>query len=217
MPKFWLQFMKESEAKGKVRKSFIGKLCINVLIMLAVLLVLVWGATLWLDVWTEHGEYAVVPSVKGMGYDVAVDQLKQEGFVVELSDSVYDTTVNRGSVVNQNPSAGSKVKRGRQVYLTVNAFAPRSVSVPQLKDTSRRQAESILKGLGFTHVDVVEVPSEYKNLVISVKRNGKVLNAGARVPIDSRIVVEVGAGVPEYVSDESVATDSLVIDRVDLY
>ncbi len=209
--------MKNSEAKGADKRSFIGKLCVNILIMLAVLLVLVWCATLWLDAWTEHGEYAVVPSVKGMGYDVAVDRLEQDGFVVELSDSVYDNSVNRGSVVNQNPTPGSKVKRGRQIYLTVNAFSPRSVSIPQLKDTSRRQAESILKGLGFTHVDVVEVPSEFKNLVISVKRNGKVLNAGARVPVDSRIVIEVGAGIADNSADESVATDSLIIDRVDLY
>lgn len=209
--------MKESENRGKLKKSLIGKIGLNLLIMLGVVLAVVWCATIWLDSWTEHGVYAVVPSVKGMSYDVAADRLKQDGFVVELSDSIYDNNVHRGAVVNQNPTPGSKVKRGRQIYLTVNAFSPRSVSIPQLKDTSLRQAESILRGLGFTHVDVVEVPSEYKNLVIAVKRNGKMLNAGARVPVDSRIVVEVGAGMPSLDEEGSGATDSLIIDRVDLY
>lgn len=206
---------KKDQSQDKKRGT-IAKVAINVLIMAAICFALVWGATVWLDVWTNHGEYSVVPDVKGMSYDVAVERLKEEGFVVELSDSVYDNTVGRGAVVNQSPAVGAKVKPGRLIYLTVNAFSPRSVSIPQMKDTSRRQAESILKGLGFTHVDVVEVPSEYKDLVLAVKRNGSVLNAGARVPLDARIVLEVGAGMDGMQTDSIAATDSLVIDHLDL-
>lgn len=209
--------MTEKGRDQNKKKGLIVRVALNVLIMLAICCVLVWGVTMWLDVWTNHGEYSLVPDVKGMSYDVAVERLKEEGFVVELSDSVYDNSVGRGAVVNQSPAVGAKVKPGRLIYLTVNAFSPRSVSIPQMKDTSRRQAESILKGLGFTHVDVVAVPSEYKDLVLAVKRNGSILNAGARVPLDARIVLEVGAGMDDgMLSDSIAATDSIVIDHLDL-
>lgn len=193
------------------------KILINIILMMAVGAFLVWLSTIWLDSWTHHGKYLVVPDVKGMSYERALDKLESEGFEVELSDSVYDNKVRPGYVVDQNPKVNTKVKDGRLVYLTVNAFSPRTVTLPGLTDTSLRQARSILEGLGIKNVEVVEVPSEFKNLVIAVKRNGVRLATGARVPMNAKIVLEVGAGLPELEELDSIPpTDSLAIEPLDL-
>ncbi len=208
--------MQEYRKKPDNRKSLVIKILINLLIMLAVAIALMWVSTFWLDSWTDHGKFATVPNVKGMSYDQALQKLNSEGFEVELSDSLYDTKCKPGTVIEQNPKMGTKVKNGRLIYLTVNAFSPRSVTIPGLTDTSLRQAQSILQGLGIKNVTVITVPSEFKDLVLAVKRDGKRLTAGARVPVSARIVLEVGEGLPEFEEDSTVMPDTLTVEHLDL-
>lgn len=185
--------------------------------MLALGVALVWISTIWLDSWTDHGRYALVPQVKGMTYERALQLLHDEGFEVELSDSIYDDTRVPGTVTEQNPKQGTKVKVGRLIYLTVNAFSKRTVALPGLTDMSLRQAQAILAGLGVKNVTVVEVPSDFKNLVIAVKRDGHLLSTGARVPVDARLVLEVGAGSgDEYTDSVSTPADTLTVEHLDL-
>lgn len=166
--------------------------------------VLVWIALLWLDSWTGHGVYREVPDLKGMTYERAAEVLVASDLQPILSDSIFSNAVAPGQVVEQVPKAGSKVKPERAVYVTINAFSPRAVTVPNLTDISLRQAQSIIEGLGITDIRVVEVPSEYKDLVMSVKYNGLPISAGMRVPITASLTIEVGRGIEE--------NDSTLID-----
>ena len=75
------------------------KILLNLLAMAFIGILLLWLGTLWLDVWTDHGEYQEVPDVRRMAYDDAVQRLEKDGFVVELSDSVYDNSAAPGMVV----------------------------------------------------------------------------------------------------------------------
>ena len=191
------------------------KIVLNILAMIGVAIVLLWLGTLWLDIWTDHGKYEVVPDVRKLAYSDAVARLEEKGFVAELNDSVYDNSAFPGMVVEQNPKVDTKVKHGRTIYLTVNAFAPRSVTVPSLTDMSLRQARSILEGLGGKNIEVVEVPSEFQDLVLNVTRDGHKLMPGARIPTTSRVVIEVGAGMQENEGD-SLQVDSEDLDLLDL-
>lgn len=191
------------------------KILLNLLAMILLGVLLLWLGTVWLDVWTGHGEYQEVPDVRRVSYDEAVQKLEAEGFVVELSDSVYDNSASPGMVVEQNPKVNTKVKHGRTVYLTVNAFAPRSVTIPALTDMSLRQARSTLEGLGIKDIEVREVPSEYQDLVLNVTRDGHRLMPGARIPTTSKVVIEVGAGMQEETGD-SVDVDIPESDFLDL-
>lgn len=184
------------------------KIVINLLAMLALAILLLWIGTMWLDVWTGHGDYETVPDVRRMGFYDASDKLRSEGFVVELSDSIYDDGSAPGTVVEQNPKVNTKVKHGRTIYLTVNAFSPRCVTVPSLTDMSLRQARSILEGLGVKHIEIREVPSEYMDLVLAVKSDGHTLMPGARVPTTSHVVIEVGAGKQENEGDSLVVENN---------
>lgn len=179
---------------------------VNILAMCVVGCIIFWLATYFLDFWTHHGDEAKVPDAKGLYFDNAVAMLTEQGFVAELQDSIYEDGVAPGTVVEQNPRADSNVKPGRTVYLTVNAFYPRTVIVPHLIDISYRQAKTTLEGLGLKNITVKEVPSEYKDLVYGAFVDGKPLEAGMRVPLTARVVLEVGVGMP----DEDILADTAI-------
>lgn len=203
--------MIDNTEKGKKSHTWL-KVLLNLVLMVIVGAVLVWLTFLWLDVWTRHGKEAVVPSVKGMDLYAAEERIIDAGFDVVLSDSIYDAQRKPGEVVDQTPKANSRVKEGCTIYLSINAFTPRQVLLPNLTDISYRQARSILDGLGIKNIRVDTVPSDFKDLVLAVKRDGHRLMAGARVPINASIVMEIGAGIPEEILNNEVDVDSMEID-----
>lgn len=171
----------------------------NIILIILTACGLVWIGLTWLDSWTGHGKYEIVPDVKGLSYSRAAEVLRSGNLIAELSDSIYDDRVAPGTVVDQMPKMNDKVKPHRTVYLTINAFSPKSVTLPDFNGLSLRQAQSVLDGYGFKNVRINYVPSEYKDLVLGAKFNGIALKGGTRVPISASISLEVGEGyvVPE--------------------
>lgn len=170
------------------------------------------AAMFFLDSWTHHGEEAVVPMVKGLELRVAEKTLREKGMAYELTDSIYDRSYPPGTVVEQSPRANARVKPGRTVYLTIVAFSPKLVTVPPFMNVSMREGKAMFEGLGFKEVRVVEVESEYKDLVLGAKINGVPLKAGQRVPQSSVITLEVGRGYT-VVEEDSVEGDEAVVQE----
>lgn len=170
--------------------------------------VLVWLAMLFLDAWTHHGDNVTVPVVKNMQYSEAAARLAANHLRIEISDSIYDTSVTPGSVVESWPKAGSVVKKGRQVYVTITAFSPKHVTVSMpVTGVSVRQAVSYLNALGIRSIRQVMVPSEYADLVEGAHADGRPLGVGSTIPVDATVVLEVGT-VPE-TADSTAEADSL--------
>lgn len=184
------------------------KVFLHIGIMIIVAVAIVWLAMLWLDVWTRHDDTITVPPVKTLSYGEAAARLDQHGLVAVLSDSVYDKSTRPGTVIDQNPKVGTIVKEGREIYLTINAFSPKMVSLPTLTDISLRQAKSILEGLEIKKVVEKRVPSDFKDLVLAVRYKGTRLSPGARVPVNATIELEVGEGKAEELID-TVGEDSV--------
>lgn len=201
--------MSERNKPARTPRPFGVKILINLCCMALAGIILAWGALLWLDVWTEHGDETVAPQVKGMTYAAASASLEAQGFAVELLDSVYDATMPPGTVTDQNPKAGAVVKSGREIYLTITAFNPKMVTLPKLTDVSERQARAMLAGLGITRIDAVSVPSDYKDLVVGVRVKNIPAVAGARIPVNERIVLEVGSGPAEEEPDTAAAAEAV--------
>ena len=181
------------------------KVFLHIGIMIIVAVAIGWLAMLWLDVWTRHDDTITVPPVKTLSYGEAAARLDQHGLVAVLSDSVYDKSTRPGTVIDQNPKVGTIVKEGREIYLTINAFSPKMVSLPTLTDISLRQAKSILEGLEIKKVVEKRVPSDFKDLV---RYKGTRLSPGARVPVNATIELEVGEGKAEELID-TVGEDSV--------
>ncbi len=180
----------------------------NILYIFITAFILIWMLLLFLDSWTHHGDEAIVPSLKGQPVELAEMNLTDNGFQCEVMDSVFESAHKPGTVVEQTPHAGARVKPGRTVYLTIVAFSPKMVTVPDFMNVSRRQGLSMFEGLGL-NVNIVTVTSEYKDLVLGAKSGGVPLHPGQRIPVNTKITLEVGGGIdPDMVEDTSGSSDN---------
>lgn len=172
----------------------------------------VWMALWFLDFWTFHGQERAVPDVKGQSLTMAEGNISRAGLKAVVTDSVYDSYARPGTVVEQSPIPLAKIKRGGTVYLTLVAFTPKMVTIPDFYDVSERQARSMLEGLGITQVMTVTVPSEYAGLVMGAKFNGVSLRPGAKVPVTAVITLEVGGGMAD-ISPTGEIVDTAAIEE----
>lgn len=201
--------------KIRVRFKAVG---LHILILLLVAVLLVGGTFWWLDHYTRHGESVEVPDIVDLFYDDADILLAEHEMYATIVDSMYIDDRPRGVVLDQVPRAGSSVKRGRTIYLTVNAFSPRRIPIPKLDDLSYRQAQEVLKSLGFPKPYIVYEDSEYKDLVLRVLADGEPIDAEERYAEDTRLTLVVGNGrfLPARRKVVSAAEDSTETDVVEL-
>lgn len=189
----------------------------NLLLIFIVAWLLIWGALLFLDSWTNHGDNATVPQIKGLSYQQATLLLAENDLTLEISDSIYDRHARPGTIVESWPRAGAVVKRGRQVYVTLTAFSPKEVKIAMpVTGVSSRQALSYLEALGVTSIRLVSVPSQYPDLVEQAYADGKPLSVGSTFPVTASVTLEVGsAPVDTYPTDSLDAAVDEVIDEVE--
>lgn len=173
----------------------------------------VWIVLWFLDFWTFHGQERAVPDVKGQSFNIAQNNISQVGLKAVVTDSIYDSYARPGTVVEQSPIPLAKIKKGGTVYLTLVAYTPKMVTIPDFYDVSERQARSMLEGLGITQVMTVNVPSEYEGLVMGAKFNGVSLRPGAKVPVSAVITLEVGGGSGAYADSSEELVDTVAIEE----
>ena len=162
---------------------------LNLIAMMAVVILLLFGVLKWLDVYTRHGEAVVVPDVKGMTVGEAEMLLRNHGLVCVVSDSNYVKNKPAGSILELNPSAGQKVKAGRTIYLTINTLDVPLRLVPDVADNSSvRQAQAKILAAGFK-LSENELISGEKDWVYGVKYKGRQLNMGDKVPVGATLTL----------------------------
>lgn len=165
--------------------------CLGVIIVLVAGLYAIY---MLFDVFTQHGKEVKVPSVRNMTLDNAIRKIEEAGFEWEISDSLYNSEIKPGMVLEQEPRGNTMAKKTRPIRLTINAFNPMMVNLPPLAETSCRDAESRLKNMGFKHVIIDTVPSADRGLVLAVKVNGHPVAPGSKVSITDQVSIEVGDG-----------------------
>ena len=166
----------------------------NVIIAAILIVLLIVCAVKWLSSFTHHGEEVVVPTITGLYVEEAQILAGNEGLTIQVIDSTYSKKAPLGTIVEQNPRAESNAKRGRTVYVIVNAKTARQVPVPDLRDVSCRQAEATLKAIGLEVEGIEYEPSEYKDLVLDLKFNGEHIEPGTRINEGSLLTLVVGFG-----------------------
>lgn len=176
----------------------------NLLYMVLLTAGILWGAMALLKVYTRHGANHVVPDFRGMTAEQIEENRDFNRFRVVVFDSIYDNSRQGGVVVDQDPPAGTEVKRSRTINLTVVSKQQEVVLLPDLGNTVR-SARSQLEAYGLVPGRVIEVHGEYEGLLIGVLYNGRRLSEGDKVPRGARIDMEV--------SSSSVSGDSLYEDE----
>lgn len=91
---------------------------------------------------------AQVPNVVGMTFDRAARALGRAGFTTVEGESRFHRVVAAGVVLQQDPPADSRQKRGIEVRLAVSA-GQRSSAVPQLTGMTEQAARIALANAGF--------------------------------------------------------------------
>lgn len=170
---------------------------LNLLLAVVVTCGLIYGTLKWLDKYTRHNEAVVVPDVKGLKMEEAAEFFKNSNLRYNVIDSVFSKEVEPGAIVELVPSAGSKVKEGRIVFITVNALTSQMATIPEVEDLSFRQAYALLKARGFEKIEIEYVPGDFKDLAVSVELRGRTLEKGEHVPLTAPLVLKVSSGEAE--------------------
>lgn len=181
---------------------------LNIMAMIVVLIVALFGTLKWIDAYTHHGETMVVPNVEGMTMEEAAQKFQSQGLECVVSDTRYVKDKAAGIVLDLKPGAGEKVKEGRTIYLTVNTLEVPMRVIPDVADNSSlRQAEAKLLSAGFK-LDKVQLVSGEKDWVYGVKYDGRQLTTGEKIPMGAALTLMVGDGGGEASDEDSIATDA---------
>jgi eukaryotic-like serine/threonine-protein kinase len=172
------------------KKKFYIHLGISIILTVVLSLVVI-GL---LRIYTRHGDAYVVPELEGMMYDRLYENEATKVFNFLVTDSVYDNSLLPGSVIKQNPSAGSKAKEGRTIYLTVVSYTPKMSIMPELKDLTVRQAVTTLRTSGLKIRRLMFTPYFAGNSVLGQYFEDDTLLAGTEILEGSEIDLLAGLG-----------------------
>ena len=145
--------------------------------------------------YTKHDRYIEVPSLSGLSIDDANKILKKKKLKSEVLDSskyFYERPVN--SILSQIPDGGEFVKKNRKIYLNVNPSDYQKVSIPDIIQITKRNAESILNALGFEVSSFEYIDNIGKDMVLEVLYNGEKMNVGDAVSRGAKLELILGNG-----------------------
>ena len=179
-----------------MNKYLTKPLLYNILIAIGVTLVLLMLVNWGLRIYTRHGQTLMVPNIRTLKFDAAIDTLEKYHLEYEVMDSAYMTDKPPLSIIEQNPKPGTSVKSGRTVYLTVNAIGAPLADVPDLVGkSSYKYAKIQLEGIGFKVGEPVYKPDPHRDALIGMLLDGRPLKAGTKIPKGSTITLMVGEGL----------------------
>lgn len=150
---------------------------------------------IWLQIFTHHGHSRPVPDFYGMTQQDARDIALENKLRISVIDSVYNAQVTPGTIVEQNPKAGAKVKKNRRILVVMNALNPEMVVMPGVVGVSIRQAKAILENSGLQVGRLSYVPDLAINNVLKQKCNGVEVAEGDTLPKGAVIDLVLGTGL----------------------
>jgi beta-lactam-binding protein with PASTA domain len=167
----------------------------NILFGIGASLFLIFVFLFMLNRITNHGEYLVVPEVKGKNYLTIQEDLENQGFEVVIQDSIYVDSIPPNAIIKQFPEPEATVKVNRVIYLTVNCTVPPTINMPNLIGMSFRNALLELRSLGLKMGDTTFIPDMAKNAVKDQLSEGVQIKPGSPIRMGSKIDLVIGSGL----------------------
>jgi len=130
-----------------------------------------------------------VPSVVGLMFDDAEQELIRKGFKPERGETRFHGTAPRMTVLDQNPPAGSRELMGARVTLAVSG-GQQMGTVPTVIGMTREQAEVVLETAGFGVGEIIELASQQPRGEVVETRPA----AGSQAPMPSPITLVLSGG-----------------------
>ena len=199
----------------------------HLLAMAVVVVLLCVGLKFGLEWYTRHGQGIRVPKIEGMYYSKARLQLENLGLVIQVSDSGYNKRLPADCILAQMPGAGTYVKEGHTIYITVNSPSSPTFAIPDIVDNSSfREAEAKLMAMGFKLLPPKRIVGE-KDWVYGILCRGRRVTTGDQVSVESPLTLIIGNGTyddevedisytePEYQSEEAMPNYDDVVSPVE--
>jgi eukaryotic-like serine/threonine-protein kinase len=172
-------------------KLFLKNLGFALVIIVGVIMMLL----IWMNFYTRHGQARPVPNFVGLTMEQTTRLAKKSKLRYQIIDSIYTTAVPLGSIAEQNPKPGFKVKKWRNIVLTINAFHPEMVAMPNLIDLPKRQAILLIESSGLEIGLLKYRPDLSVDVVIDQQYNGKNIPEGDSLQKGSVIDLVLGKGL----------------------
>ena len=172
-------------------KTFFIQVIFIALASILLFIVLYFG----LIIFTNHKKYQKVPNLVGIPLSDVSKIIQKEGLRFEVIDSArFVPSMKPFSVLSQIPVAEHEVKENRKIYLTVNPSGFRKITVPNLIQITKRNAESLIKSTGF-EVGVFSYRDDIgKDMVLEIQFDGKKIEPGILLPKTSKLDLVLGNG-----------------------
>ena len=195
------------EKKNTFRKFLVSRVFFkNLALAVGITLIVLIIVQVSLRIYTDHGKEITVPDFTGMGLVEADRICFDKKLMWTIQDSLYLENQPGGIVLEQYPSAGSRVKKNRKIFLVINSWNPEMILMPKAYETSYRQSLRILEANGL-HVDSIEYePYFAETYVRKQKFKGDVILEGTPIPKGSGITLVLGQGL----SDEKAFVPQLI-------
>ena len=151
---------KKSSAKKKSKKN------VGIIVGCLIAILAVAGVLIGLF---AGGEKIEVPNFVGLNYseEIATNSKYADFTFKAVNTDDYDSSKYKpGDVVEQNPEAGKKVRKGRTIILTIAGSM--NTEVPNVTGLTLENAQRILREKGFVNVTTkTDTDSEYEANVVS--------------------------------------------------
>jgi eukaryotic-like serine/threonine-protein kinase len=156
-----------------------------------------------------------VPSVVGLMFDDAEQELIRKGFRPERGETRFHGTAPRMTVLEQNPPPGSRELVGARVTLAVSG-GQQMGTVPTVIGMTREQAEVVLETAGFSVGEIIEQASQQPRGEVVETRPA----AGSQAPMPSPVTLVLSGGpsvlrVPDLVG-RSVGEARRLLEQIGL-
>ncbi len=166
---------------------------LNLLAFIGITIVLIVLDMFLLRIYTDHGESIGIPDLRGKTSKEVSAILDKIDLRYQVRDSVYSHETAPGTVLDQYPRPGMKVKKNRTIFITLCALSQEMIPMPQLTDISARQAINLIESSGLVSGKIEFKPSEFPNLVLEQKISGRSVPEGELVPKGSVIDLVLGS------------------------
>jgi len=156
-----------------------------------------------------------VPSVVGLLFDDAEQELIRKGFKPERGETRFHGTAPRMTVLEQSPPAGSRELVGARVTLAVSG-GQQMGTIPTVIGMTREQAEVVLETAGFSVGEIIEQASQQPRGEVIETRPA----AGSQAPMPTPVALVMSGGpsvlrVPDLVG-RSLAEARRLLEQIGL-
>lgn len=166
----------------------------------AALLILLMVIYFSLNLITRHNQEFTIPDFSGLTLEEAKLLNTKGSLKLEVKDSLFISHFPRGVIFKQNPTPGSKVKKGRRILFTINAYLPKKVNMPSLVGLSLRQAKAELDSKELQLGQLIYVTDIATNNTLAQLYRGREILAGSPIESGSYIDLKVGVAPGEGVT-----------------